>query len=518
MSEVSDRPLVRPDITRPAPLSWWLVLIPAVLQLALHIYTNGRYGIFRDEYYYMACAGRPAWGYVDQPALSIWILAMWKAVFGDSIHALRVLPALCGSGLIVMCGAIAAELGGRRWAQLLSATAAGVGAAGLVICGFYSMNCFDLLFWTAAYWLVIRIARTGKAAWWPTLGLIVGFGLFNKIGLMVLGAALVPALVITRHREHFFDRRLYVAGGVALLFMAPYVVWNASHGWPTMEFMSNARQYKITAMSPLDFLSENVLMANPLTLPLWIAGLLWLLLARGGSYRIAGFMFIFTFAVLVVQKSKPYYLAASFPVLLAAGGVAWERWTRGRWLVWIRGVLLLVLLAGGYVFGPMALPVMEPADLVKYMQDMGIAPKAQEVGHSGVLPQHFSDRLGWEQFARAVSKAYTDLPAEDREACVAIGPNYGHAGALEYWAKKYELPPAFSAHNNYWFWGPPPAGTTTFILTGYGRETVEGVFDEVSLAGEVRTPLAQEDYIPVWVCRVPKRPIAERWQDWKNFI
>ena len=110
----------------------------AAVQFLLHVFTNGNYGIFRDELYYLDCARHLDWGYVDQPPLSIWLLTVWKAVFGDSIHSLRILPALCGSGLIVLTGALAAEMGGRRWAQLFAALAVAVGAAGLVLCGFYS--------------------------------------------------------------------------------------------------------------------------------------------------------------------------------------------------------------------------------------------------------------------------------------------------------------------------------------------------------------------------------------------
>ncbi|MEJ2720499.1 MAG: glycosyltransferase family 39 protein, partial [bacterium] len=221
----------RPDeyVLPAQPVAWGLLLIPAAAQLLLHLLTNGRFGMFRDEYYYLACAARPAWGYVDQPPFSIWVLSAWTSVFGDSVQSIRVLPALCGSGLIVLTGATAAQLGGGRWAQMLAGLAATVGAAGLVICGSYSMNCFDLLFWLGAYYLLIRIARTGDGKWWLWLGLVLGLGLFNKIGLLTFGLALVIALLATRHRRYFTDRRLYLAGAIAMAFLVPYLVWNAAH-------------------------------------------------------------------------------------------------------------------------------------------------------------------------------------------------------------------------------------------------------------------------------------------------
>jgi hypothetical protein len=227
---------------------------------------------------------------------------------------------------------------------------------------------------------------------------------------------------------------------------------------------------------------------------------------------------VFTFVLLILQKSKPYYLAASFPVLLAAGAVAWERWTRGKWVLWIRVVLVINLLAGAYVFGPMVLPLKEPADLVIYMQDLGIAPKAQEVGHDAELPQHFSDRFAWEELAQAVSIVYTGLSENEKKLCIAIGSNYGHAGALEYWSKTCDIPPVYSAHNNYWLWGPPPGEGEVVIVSGFRRATLEELFYEVTLVDEVETPYAQENNIPVWLCRGLKRPAAELWEEIKNFI
>lgn len=508
----------RADDAPPAQtVAWRLLLIPAVVQLLLHVLTNGRFGIFRDEYYYLACAARPAWGYVDQPPFSIWLLRAWTAVFGDSVHSIRVLPALCGSGLIFLAGATAAQLGGRRWAQLIAALATGIGAAGLVICGFYSMNCYDLLFWLGAYYLLIRIARTGEGRWWLWLGLLLGLGLFNKIGLFVFGLALVIGLLATRHRRHFADRRLYLAGLIAVMFVVPYVIWNAANDWATLEFIQNAQSGKIAHFSPLAFLMENVLEANPFTLPIWVGGLAWLLLARRARrYRLVAVMFVATFVILVVQRSKPYYFASSFPVLMAAGGVAWEGWTNGRRWRWARWALVVVLIGGAAVLAPIAVPLFSPEGTVAYMHRIGIAPAPQEVSHTSALPQTFSDRLGWENLASVVSEIYRDLPAGERERCVALGWNYGHAGSLEYWSRRYELPPVYSPHNNYWLWGPPAGGGEVMIVIRGSREWLEGMFDEVIEAGVAESPYAMESSMTIWICRGLRRPIEEWWNSRKS--
>ncbi len=502
------------------PIAWRWLLGLAAVQFLLHVATNGNYGIFRDEYYYLACADRLAWGYVDQPPFSIWVLAAWTAVFGDSIHSIRFLPALCGSALIVLTGATAARLGGGRWAQVFAGAGIGIGAAGLVICGFYSMNCYDFLAWAGAYYLLIRIAGEGDGRLWPWLGLVLGLGLFNKIGVLVFGVALAAGLVATRHRRFFLDRRLYLAGATAMAFLAPYVLWNAAHDWPTREFIDNAKQFKISAISPLEFLSENVLEANPVTVPLWLGGLLWLLLARPAArYRIIGLMVAVTWVFLVLQKSKPYYFASSFPVMMAAGGVAWERWTSGRRWRWGRWAMTANLAVGLMIFLPLALPVMSPDGLDAYQKRLGIVPNTGEVGHDSELPQYFSDRFGWRNLARVVAEVGEQLPAGDRERAIVLGRNYGHAGALEYWSRSHDLPPVYGRHNNYWLWGPPPADQDTVVIAiNFDADDLEELFEEVVEAGVAETPWAMESRLRVLVCRGLKRPIDEVWEEVKIFI
>jgi hypothetical protein len=501
-------------------VAWGWLLVPALLQLVLHVATNGTYGIFRDEYYYLACASRPDWGYVDHPPLSIWILSVWRAIFGASVHSIRLLPALCGSALILLTGATAARLGGGRWAQLVAGAGSGIGAAGLVICGFYSMNCFDFLFWIGAYYLVIGIARDDDASGWPWLGLLLGVGLMNKVGLLVFGVSLALGLVATRLRRHLLDRRLYLAGALALLFLLPYLLWNQAHDWPTLEFIENAKRYKIAEIPPLGFFAENVLEANPVTLPLWLGGLGWLLAAPSARrFRIVALIFVATWVLLVLQKSKPYYFATSIPVMLAAGGVAWERWTAGRRWCWARWVMAASLLAGMAVFAPLGLPLLAPERLDAYQRKLGIVPNTGEVGHDAALPQYFSDRLGWDELARAVARVHASLPEEERRRALVLGRNYGHSGALEYWSDRYDLPPVYGRHNNYWLWGPPALDERgVVLLINFDPADAGKLFEQVEIATVVETRWAQEERMTVLVCRGLNRPVEEVWAGLKIFI
>lgn len=518
MPDPSSPTLASPDRISAQPIAWGLVGIPALALFILHLATQGRFGIFRDEYYYLACAERPAWGFVDQPPFSIWVLAAWKSVFGDSVLSIRILPALCGSAMVLLAAATAARLGGARWAQALGALGVAINPSLMVISGFYSMNAFDFLFWLGAYYFLIRIAGTDDGRGWIPFGLVVGLGLFNKIGLLVLGVALVVGLVATRHRRHFADRRLYLGGAIALAFLVPYAAWNALNDWAALEFIENAKSGKITAFTPWEFLRENILGSNPVTLPIWLGGLAWLAFARSARrFQLVAWMFVATFAILSLQRSKPYYFATSFPVLVVAGGVAWERWTSGRRVTWTRWFVATGLVAGGALVMPMAVPLLTPEKTLAYGQRTGLVPAPQELGHTSALPQYFSDRFGWENLARVVSEVYLALPEEERERCVVLGQNYGHAGAIEYWARKYPLPPAYSTHNNYWLWGPPPDDADTVIVIRGDPELLGQLFDEVVEVAVASTPGAIESRMTLRVCRGLRRPIADIWREFKSF-
>src|SRR3984885_5672000 len=90
-------------------------------KLLFHCYFNNRYGYFRDEFDYMSCGDHLAWGYVDQPPLIPFLIHISRAVLGDSLRAIRFIPALASSLLVVQTALIARELGGKRFALLLSA-------------------------------------------------------------------------------------------------------------------------------------------------------------------------------------------------------------------------------------------------------------------------------------------------------------------------------------------------------------------------------------------------------------
>ena len=182
------------------------------------------------------------------------------------------------------------------------------------------MNAFDLVFWSLAALLLIRLIATDDPRPWLALGLLLGVGLLNKISLLFFGAGLGVAVVATPLRRHLRHWQLWAGAGVALLLFVPHLLWQARHDWPTLEFMANAMRYKNAPLSPLAFLAAQLVENHPFNALLWLGGLAWLAADREGRrFRAVAWLFLTVLALMLATRSKPYYLAGAFPALLVAG-------------------------------------------------------------------------------------------------------------------------------------------------------------------------------------------------------
>lgn len=507
-----------PDGTR--TVAWKWIGAAAAAQLLILTLSTGHYGIFRDEFYYLACARHLAWGYVDQPPFSIGVLAAWTKVFGDSVHAIRIPCALAGAGIVVMTGLIAFRLGGGRVAQALAAIVAAFSPAWVAIAGFYSMNVFEVAFWTGAALLLTYIIDTGNPRLWLWMGVLLGVGLLNKISVLVLGVGIAGGLLLTPHRRYLRTKELWIGGAIALAIFLPHVVWQVTHGWPTLEFIANAKRYKIAAFSPLSYFTEQIVLMHPIYFLLWFAGLGYLFYSkRMVPYRIFGWIFVIAFVVMVTQRSKPYYLVAAYAPLIAAGAVALESVARVR-ARWLRPVAVTLAVLLGLALVPMGAPVLPVDTFIAYQRTIGLAPGTGENNEIGDLPQIFADRFGWEAMAKTVSEVYMSLPEADRSRCVVVAGNYGEAGALEYFSRRYPLPRVASQHNNYYLWGLGNTVPGVVITIGIGEDGLRRTFESVEQAARLDARYARpgESHETIFVARGFKVPPEAAWAAGKHFI
>lgn len=500
------------------PLLVWLC---AAAFFALQFGFGPRYPVFRDEFYYLACSHHLAWGYVDHPPLSIFVLAGWTALFGDSLASLRFLPSLAGAATLLMVSDLAGLLTGSAFARTFAAVAMLAAPTVFGITGFYSMNAFDLVFWLGAILIVAHMCRsdaTARAKLWPLLGLVLGLGLLNKLSVGALGAGIAAATILTPLRVDLRTRGPWIAAGLAIALFAPHLVWQVQNGWPTLEFVRNASQFKNVSLGPLGFLLAQVSAFGPWSVLLWAPGLIWLVLGAGGRFRALAVVFAASF--LAFMNGKAYYLAPAMLVPLTAGaGILGRRLERPK-LAWVRSLLLVQWLSFAAVAMPIVVPLLSPEQLDIYLSRLGMVPKPAERSESGVLPQHHADRFGWQELASLTARAWQSLTREEQARAIIVTGNYGEAGAIDYYGPALGLPPARSQHNNYYLWGPGNPNATIVIAVGMSPEGLSEVFGDVRPTFSLTDPFAMpyEREHPVTVCRRPKALLRDAWVRGRHYI
>ena len=495
----------------------------ALTKLLIHLATNlaGGYGYFRDELYYIACSDHMAWGYVDQPPFSIAALWLSRLFFGDSLFALRLFPAVAGAIVVALAGLMTRELGGKRFAQTLAACSVLVAPMTMGSNSYFSMNSFDVLFWTLAFYLIIVMMKEDALKHWLSLGVVLGFGLLNKVSVLWLGAGLGIGLLLTPNRKLLLTRRFWIAATTALLLFSPYIVWQVAYGFPTLEFVRNATASKYVAVSPLEMLLQQTLDMNPVTLAFWLPGVVYFMISKSvRKFQILPLVYIMVFLILIINRnSKAEYLGPMFPMLFAAGAFTIEKFIlRSNWR-WVKPVAFALLLFSGVAFAPFGIAVLPVNTFIAYTQMLGVTPSTPEKKVLGKLPQHYADMFGWEKMATVVADAYNTLTPEEQAKCAIIGNNYGEAGAIDFFGRKYNLPKAISGHNNYWLWGPRNATGEVVIRLGGSIEAMRESYGEVIQRGTFKDDycMPYENNMAVWICKNRRAPLKDDWAEFKHY-
>jgi hypothetical protein len=551
----------------------YFLLYLALIKLVIHLISNGffNYGYFRDELYYIACSDHLVWGYVDQPPFSIFLLAISRLLFGDSIFALRLFPALAGAATVFLTGLMVRQLGGGKFAQALAAVAVIASSAFLSFNTFFSMNAFDILFWALGFYFIIlnvkeeggtpnlftvslmsffrcvisKVCRKNKvsqgiskkgvappthsrsAPWdWIWLGLIVGLGLLNKISMIWFIGGFVVGLLLTTHRKKILTAGPWLAALTAFVLFLPHILWQISNGFPTLEFMRNATTQKMAAVPFLQFIFRQINMIHPVIFLLCFIGLLYFLLDKQGrQYRLFAWMYLAIFLLLMFSRtSRPGYLAPFYSILIAGGALVFEAFTTGnKRRRWLRPIYLIIIIGTGIIILPMNLPVLPVETYIRYAKTWGEEPSTSERKELGKLGQFYADMHGWEKLVKTVAGVYHTLSPVEKQKCTIFTNNYGEAGAIDFFGQKYNLPPAISGHNNYWLWGPGNREIEVVIhlggQNGPSREVLKNLYQEVKHADTFTCDycMPYENNMEIYLCKGLKVSIKKIWPRLKHY-
>ncbi|HEY7973794.1 MAG TPA: glycosyltransferase family 39 protein [Ktedonobacterales bacterium] len=497
------------------------VLIIAGVSFLAHVLVGNNYGYFRDELYVMAMSHHPAFGYVDVPPLVPWITLIPRFLTGNALWAIHVISALVCAGTIILTGLMARLLGGTGWVQGIAALGSATALVLLAGGSTYTYDVFDTFWWTLAATILIMLLRDERPRRWLLFGLVAGLGLLTKETFLFWGFALVVGLLLTPQRRLLFTRWTLFGGLIAFALVSPFLLWNAANGWASFHYWAGYSQNHSGGGTPLDFLLNQILVMNPASVLLWVAGLWFFFSTRGARYRVFGWAYLILFVLFIVIQGKSYFLAPAYPPLFAGGAMLVGQW-RVRWPSWgARGVgaYAALLAVSGALLAPAAMPVLPPATYAQVYGPSGNSGSQQQSGDAYGLPQSLADRFGWEQQVALIARVYHGLPPDEQRVACIFTENYGEAGALVQFGGRYHLPPPISGHNAFYLWGPGGCTGQVIITINVDPQVAAQEFGSVTLAA--RTSCAAcvdfENQAPILILRRPKAPFAVIWPQARHY-
>jgi len=492
------------------PRAQWVALagIAAAITL-LHLLTNSRYGVHRDEWQFLSDARHLDWGFVAYPPLTPVVERVSMAIFGLDMVGLRLISVLAQAAAIVVTGLMARELGGQRLAQVTAALSVALSPLPLFEGTEFQYTTFDYLWWVLITFFTIRLLWTGDARWWLTIGAAIGMGLETKYSISFFVAGLLAGVVLSEARRFLKSPWFYAGVGIALLIFLPNFLWLARHDFISYHFLQHIHARDVGQGRADGFLFDQVkLCINIIATPVAIAGLVAFLRIR--RYRMLGWMFLVTVGLFFVAKGRGYYAAAAYPMMLAMGAVAGERWLGGM-RAWGRRSIQWVYFTGLSVIGAYAMAILIPLATSGPL-------RAFALERNGDLREEF----GWNELVAAVAGIRDSLPAEQQANVGIVVANYGEQGSLELLGPAYHLPPPISLTNSAWLRDYPAIPPTTIIVVGVSQQDVVGIFNGCRLAGHngnaegIRNEESR-DHPDIFVCGPPKLSWPEFWKQYQSF-
>ena len=481
----------------------------AAMVAVVHLLTNNRYGFHRDELQFLSDARHLDWGFVPYPPLTPFLERIGLGIFGVSLVGLRLFSVIAQALAVFVTGLMARELGGGRMAQVVAALAVALSPLPLFEGTEFQYTTFDYLWWVLIAWFVIRLVKSENPRWWLAIGATVGVGLMTKYSILFLVAGILGGVLLTRARRFVRTRWFWGGAGLAMLICLPNFVWQVRHGFISLHFLSYIHARDIGEGRTNGFVLDQFLICtNLFAVPLWIAGLVCFL--RDRRFRLLAWMYLIPLALFVLGKGRGYYAGASYPMLMAMGAVAGERWAEslpGLWRRVVETTFFTGLAACGLFICLLILPMASSGPLMNF-----------ELRYNGDL----REEIGWNELVKTVADVRDSLPPEQRASMGVLVGNYGEQGAVEILGHAYHLPMPISGTNSAWLRGYPVPPPTTLIVLGFSRHYVDETLTSCRLAGHINNPYGVQneesrEHPDIFLCGGPCLPWPEFWKKYQTF-
>ena len=216
----------------------WIIVAGTIVRLVLAATT----GLGTDESYMAGNARLLALGYFDHPPLHVWMAWAAEQLFGESPLAVRAPFVLLFAATTWLMFRLTSRLFGER-AGLWAAVALTLAPVFTLADGSWLVPDGPAIFFLLAAAIAVFRATAEESSrplgWWLTAGVLTGLALLSKFNAAFFPLAVFAWLITTPSlRRHLATAGPWLAAVVALIVLAPALIWNAEHGWAGIAFQA----------------------------------------------------------------------------------------------------------------------------------------------------------------------------------------------------------------------------------------------------------------------------------------
>ncbi len=421
------------------------ILLKFILQYFL---LSSDYDLQRDEYLHLDQAHHLAWGFQSVPPFTSWVSYLIH-LLGNSVFWIKFFPALFGALTIFIVWKAIEELNGNLFALILGATCV-LFSALLRLNTLYQPNSFDVLSWTAFYFILLKFIKTENSKWLFIGAIFFAISFLNKYNIVFLLIGLFPALILSKHRLIFAQIKLYKAIILGLLIILPNLLWQYNNNFPIIHHLKELADTQLVNVDRIAFLKSQLLFYLGSCFVILSALYALLFYKPFKKYNFFFLTIIFTLTAFIYFKAKDYYAIGIYPIYISFGSVFLADIFKDGWKKYLQPVMIAIPLLLFIPIYKVAFPNKSPEYIIqnsKPYKDFGLL--RWEDGKDHLLPQDFADMLGWKELALKVDSIYSKIP--NKEKTLILCDNYGQAGAINYYTKQNIKAVSFNADYIDWF-------------------------------------------------------------------
>ncbi len=482
--------------------------------MIIHFVVSPGYGLHRDEYLYYEQGAHLAWGYYEVPPITA-LIGRLARILGGEIWAIRSMPALAGALIISLGCHIAYLLSRDRSAMIITGISMMLSPSILGSTHMYMPVAFNQVCWLLIAYAVIKIIKDPSRKNYVFLGVFIGLGLLTKYSVVFYLVALILALGFSSHRKLLIRKEMIWTIGIVVALFLPNLIWQIRHGTPVIRHMQELSETQLVHMDLGTYFSGQLLYHVGFAV-IWMIGLVACFAHEPlRKYRAVAVASVICVTLIGLLSGKAYYPLGSYLILFPMAGVflSYRRTTK-IWSVLILFLAFLLTLP----FYPFALPILPIDNLKAYCVDLkeqyGLDHMLRwEDGSIHELPQDVADCHGWEEIAKKVSNLYHSHSDQDKQRIMILAGSYGHAGALDYYEQKYDLPESHSLSGSNVFWAEKDIDYDIQIMIDDRRHDGSSWFENLPMVDSLMGHLYARDPGYIYYRTAPKTDVSAAWRE-----